>query len=80
MTSPGPASPYWVRFEKTGRAGKAVTIIGGLNMHPEGKETLLVTLKKKLGVGGTVKNGQLELQGDQRDRLVALLPGLLNKR
>lgn len=79
MTIPGPSSPYSVRFEKAGRAGKAVTILGGLNMHPEGKENLLVTLKKKLGVGGTVKNGQLELQGDQRDRLVHLLPALLGK-
>lgn len=73
------SSSYWVRFEKAGRAGKAVTIVGGLNMHPEGKESLLVALKKKLGVGGTVKNGQLELQGDQRDRLTRLLPELLNK-
>lgn len=72
-------APYAVRFEKSGRGGKMVTIVFRLDMHPEGKETLLTHLKKKLGVGGTLKNGELELQGDQRERLAHLLPGLLNK-
>jgi translation initiation factor 1 (eIF-1/SUI1) len=45
-------------------------------MHPDGKATLLSDLKKKLGAGGAVKNGALELQGDQRGRLPPLLLAL----
>jgi translation initiation factor 1 len=71
-----PTSPLLVRFEKSGRAGKAVTIVAGLKMHPEGKSALLSVLKKKLGAGGAVKDGVLELQGDQRTRLLSLLPTL----
>ena len=71
-----PAAPLVVRFEKSGRGGKVVTIVSGLNMHPEGKSALLAALKKKLGTGGAVKDGVLELQGDQRDRLPPLLTGV----
>jgi len=35
-------------------------------MHPAGKEELLSKFKKRLGAGGAVKNGVLELQGDRR--------------
>jgi translation initiation factor 1 len=42
-------------------------------MHPAGKEELLRKLKKRLGVGGTVKLGALELQGDRRDAVEAEL-------
>lgn len=45
-------------------------------MHPDGKTALLSDLKKKLGTGGAVKNGALELQGDQRERLPPLLTAL----
>lgn len=72
MASP----PLLVRFEKTGRGGKVVTIVAGLKMHPDGKSTLLSDLKKKLGTGGAVKEGQLEFQGDQRERLPPLLTNL----
>ncbi len=44
-----------------------MTIIDRLRMHPGGKEELLKKFKKRLGVGGTVKMGMLELQGDHRD-------------
>ena len=44
-----------------------MTIIDRLRIHPEGKEELLKKFKKRLGVGGTVKMGMLELQGDHRD-------------
>ena len=71
-----PSAPLVVRFEKSGRGGKVVTIVSGLNMHPEGKSALLAALKKKLGTGGAVKDGVLELQGDQRDRLPPLLTTL----
>ena len=66
-------SPVTIRFEKSGRGGKMVTLLAGLPMHPEGKSALLSTLKKKLGTGGAVKGGVLELQGDQRERLPPLL-------
>jgi translation initiation factor 1 len=36
-------------------------------MHPAGKDELLKKFKKRLGVGGTVKDGVLEIQGDRRE-------------
>ena len=62
-----------VMREKNGRGGKVVTVVRGLPLADEALATLLKELKGKLGGGGTVKEGDLELQGDHRDRLVALL-------
>jgi translation initiation factor 1 len=62
-----------VFFETKGRGGKGVTVVRGLGLaEPE-----LVALGKKLkaacGVGGTAKDGVVELQGDHRDRVMTLL-------
>uniref|UniRef100_UPI00403F8CA0 stress response translation initiation inhibitor YciH n=1 Tax=Haladaptatus sp. DJG-WS-42 TaxID=3120516 RepID=UPI00403F8CA0 len=54
------------------RYGKPVTIIEGFDAAINLKE-LASTLKKKLGTGGTVEDGTIELQGNHRDRLPALL-------
>lgn len=62
-----------VMREKNGRGGKVVTVVRGLPLADEALAALLKELKGKLGGGGTVKEGDLELQGDHRDRLVALL-------
>ena len=60
-----PASPKAkVRLER--RMGKSVTVVSGL--HTYGAERLngiAKELKTLLGTGGTVKNGQIEIQGDQ---------------
>ena len=60
-------------FETKGRGGKGVTVVRGLGLA----ETELTALGKKLkaacGVGGTAKDGVVELQGDHRDRVIALL-------
>jgi translation initiation factor 1 len=61
--------PLVVRIERSGRGGKTVTLVEGLRMHPAGKEEILLQLKRACGTGGTLKEGRLEIQGDQRSRL-----------
>jgi translation initiation factor 1 len=65
--------PVRVRLERKGRGGKSVSIIEGILSPALGKEALLKHLKNKLGTGGTIQGEAIEIQGDQRDRLVELL-------
>ena len=65
--------PVRVRLERKGRKGKTVSIITGVKSPDVGKRGLLKHLKGKLGCGGAVKGAEIEIQGDQRERLVALL-------
>lgn len=51
--------------------GKIVTLINGI--PKENAEEILKNLKKKLGCGGTYKDGVIELQGDHREKLKKLL-------
>jgi translation initiation factor 1 len=67
------AEAVLLRIEKAGRGGKTVTILSRLVMHPAGKEELLRKLKSACGAGGALKNGELEIQGDQRPRIKAFL-------
>lgn len=59
--------------ETKGRGGKGVTLIKGLALDEAGLTQLAKKLKAACGVGGAVKNGVIEIQGDQRERLLALL-------
>jgi translation initiation factor 1 len=63
-------------FFRRGHKGSGITIIEKIQMHPAGKEELLKKFKKNLGVGGTVKLGALELQGDHRDTVETELKSL----
>ncbi|MBN2235070.1 MAG: translation initiation factor [Opitutales bacterium] len=66
-----------VRREKKGRAGKTVTIVYGTDALPSIKAAeILAKLKKALACGGAVEDGCLILQGDQPDRVCALLKEL----
>jgi translation initiation factor 1 len=65
--------PVRVRLERKGRGGKSVSVIEGVLSPAAGKEALLKHLKNKLGTGGTLQGELLEIQGDQRERLVELL-------
>ena len=56
-----------------GAKGSGMTLVEGLILHPTLKEELLKGFKKRLGCGGTVKDGVLEIQGDRRDFLEAEL-------
>ena len=73
--APGAAKPGAVRVsrETQGRAGKGVTVITGLPLALTDLETLATKLKKRCGSGGTVRDGVIEIQGDHRDSVVALL-------
>ena len=64
-----------VRRETAGRRGKAVTTVSDLPLDDAGLRELAGRLKKRCGVGGSAKNGVIELQGDHRDVVVEVLRG-----
>ncbi len=66
-------NPVRVWLEKNGRGGKIVSVIKGVMSPPAGKEAMVKLLKNKLGTGGAVKGDDIEIQGDQRERIVAIL-------
>ena len=68
----GPARAV-VRMERKGRGGKEVTVVEQLGLPEAERETWLKALKGSLGCGGSVEEDTLVLQGDQRERLPALL-------
>jgi predicted translation initiation factor SUI1 len=53
-----------------------VTIISELPLDENGLTELAAKLKTRLGTGGTVKEGRIEIQGDHRDRIVAELEAM----
>src|SRR5438270_8191025 len=62
--------------ETAGRRGKGVTTVFDLPLDEGGLRELAGTLKQRCGTGGTVKDGRIEIQGDQRQRIVAELERL----
>ncbi len=60
--------------QTAGRGGKTVTVVAnfvGIGL-PE-KESLAKEMQKACGVGGTVKDGRIEIQGDKRDEVARIL-------
>lgn len=66
-------NPVRVYLERKGRGGKTVSVIKGVMSPLSGKEALVKLLKNKLGTGGAIKDDEIEIQGDHRDKLVILL-------
>lgn len=69
---PGTQSPR-VKREKAGRGGKVVTVIYDLLLPEPILKDLAKELRHACSTGGTIKDGRIELRGDQRDRAVAIL-------
>lgn len=59
--------------ETKGRKGSGVTLITGLPLAEPELTALAKQLKQRCGSGGTVKNGIIEVQGDQREVVLAEL-------
>lgn len=62
-----------VARETKGRKGKGVTLISGVPLEGDELRAFAKKLKQACGTGGAIKDGVIELQGDHRDKLVALL-------
>ena len=62
-----------IRFESKGRGGKSVTVVTGLALTEDDLSALLKKIKTECSVGGTVKEGVLEVQGDKRTQVDKVL-------
>ena len=62
-----------LRLESKGRGGKSVTVVDGLPDNAAFLDELAKALKKACATGGTTRPGAVELAGDVRERLRALL-------
>ena len=62
-----------LNMERAGRGGKTVTLVKGFIGSEEDINALCKLLKQKCGVGGSVKDGEIIIQGDHLQRLVEIL-------
>ncbi|MBU5411932.1 stress response translation initiation inhibitor YciH [Serratia ureilytica] len=62
-----------IQRQTSGRKGKGVCLITGVDLDDAALDKLAAELKKKCGCGGSVKEGVIEVQGDKRDLLKQLL-------
>ena len=62
-----------VHIEKKGRGGKAVVIVKGFIGNHDDLQDLAKLLKKKCGVGGSAKDGEILIQGDDRPQVMKVL-------
>ncbi len=62
-----------IQASRKGRKGKTVTIISGFQTDSETLTGLLKQLKAQCGTGGTVKDAELEIQGDHAQKLLEIL-------
>ncbi|WP_286740460.1 stress response translation initiation inhibitor YciH [Pseudoalteromonas sp. UBA2102] len=68
----------FIRIERQtkGRKGKGVMLVVGIDSKEHDLKKLAKTIKSKMGQGGAVKEGVIEVQGDDRDKLKAILETL----
>lgn len=79
-SGPGKAAPaknrgrVEIRRTTAGRGGKTVTLVSGfVGIGLPEKESLCKKMRNACGCGGTVKDGDIEIQGDQREKIAAIL-------
>jgi translation initiation factor 1 len=72
-TLPASKQQLKISLDKSGRAGKQVTLISGYTGKTGDLEALAKILKTKCGTGGSVKDREILIQGDVRDKVAEIL-------
>lgn len=67
------AQKLFVTIDRRNRGGKQVTLVKGFVGTEEDLADLGKKLKVRCGVGGSAKDGEITIQGDQRDKVTAIL-------
>ncbi|MCY9864710.1 stress response translation initiation inhibitor YciH [Vibrio coralliirubri] len=62
-----------IQKETKGRKGKGVSVVTGLDLDDAPLKLMAAELKKVCGCGGSIKDGNIEIQGDARDKIKAHL-------
>ncbi|MDD9197119.1 stress response translation initiation inhibitor YciH [Aliivibrio sp. S3MY1] len=62
-----------IQRETKGRKGKGVCVVTGLDMEDAQLKLLAAQLKKVCGCGGAIKDGDIEIQGDNREKIKEFL-------
>ena len=73
---PPPQQNIRIQASRKGRKGKTVTVITGFQQQPETLAGLLKQLKTQCGAGGTVKDSEIEIQGEHTHKLLEILTKL----
>lgn len=66
----------YLHRESSGRGGKPVSLVKNLVLSADELKALAKKLKQECGTGGTVKDGVIEIQGEQRERIASVLQEL----
>ncbi|MDH6099170.1 translation initiation factor [Anabaenopsis sp. FSS-46] len=65
-----------IQASRKGRKGKTVTVISGFQTKPEVLAALVKQLKTQCGTGGTVKDHEIEIQGDHKQKILEIMTTL----
>lgn len=72
-SAPPQQQTAYLHRETKGRGGKAVSVVKNLVLSEEDLKALAKQLKQACGSGGTVRDGQIEIQGEHRERIAEYL-------